>query len=127
MSIVDSGLTASFRRVARSFADQAALHGELFWVEWQAERSRLLKVVIIWLVSLILASFTLIFASITAIVAAWNTPYRVHVGIGLTLLYAVGFVMTRVSLKSLGQQGETSFVATREQLAEEAQFLRGLL
>jgi uncharacterized membrane protein YqjE len=127
MSIVNSGIAASFRRAARSVADQAALHGELFWVEWQAERSRLLKVVVIWLVSLILASFTLIFASITAIIATWNTPYRIHVGIGLTVLYAIGFIVTRVSLKSLGKQGESSFVATREQLAEEAQFLRALL
>jgi uncharacterized membrane protein YqjE len=127
MGIVDSGLTASLRRAARSIADQATLHGELFWVEWQVERSRLLKVVIVWLVSLILASFTLIFASISALAAAWNTPYRVHVGLGLAAFYFAGFIVTRFYLGALGKQGETSFVASRGQLAEEAEFLKSLL
>lgn len=127
MAMAEGGLTATLRRSARSIVDQATLHGELFWVEWQAERSRLLKVVIVWLVSLLLASFTLIFASISALAAAWNTPYRLHVGLGLAALYLAGFVLTRFYLAALGRQGETSFTATREQLAEEAQFLKSLL
>lgn len=103
---------------------QAGLHGQLVWVDWLEEKSRLLKLMLTVLLGF--ATLQALLLSITVLIMAlsWNSLYRLTALVGLGLVFAaiLGWVWQR--LKQLAALGDHSFAASRRELAADLALLK---
>ena len=84
---------AAGRRLVGALWEQAGLRLELFSLELAEERARLIGVLVAIAAIVVAASLAIAFAGLAALIAAWDTPYRVPVAVG----FAAGFALIAVA------------------------------
>jgi len=80
---------AAGSRLASALWEQAGLRLELFSLELAEERARLIGVLVAIAAIVVGGSLAIAFAGLAALIAAWDTPYRVPVAVG----FAAGFAL----------------------------------
>lgn len=101
---------AAGRRLAATLWEQAGLRLELFSLELAEERARLIGVLVAIAAIVVAASLAIAFAGLAALIAAWDTPYRVPVAIG----FAAGFALVALA----------AFLAVRRLLGKSSPLFR---
>lgn len=118
-----SGLLGSLRGFADGIIGTVRDRIELFSVELQEEKLRLVQTFIWAAAAVVLALLTLIFASIALLAIFWDTA-RVAVAIGIALTYLGGFVATLVAFKRFLARQPKPFDATLRELREDGACIR---
>ena len=106
---------------------QAALHSQLARVEWAEEKIRLTRIAIAAIVALVSTICLLLLGSFVLLALSWNTPFQIHVIVGVLVVYLVAILL---SIRALMQQialGALSFAATREEIAADLALLKAKL
>lgn len=106
---------------------QAALHSQLARVEWAEEKIRLTRIAIAAIVALVSTICLLLLGSFVVLALSWNTPFQIHVIVGVLVVYVVAILL---SIRALMQQialGALSFAATREEIAADLALLKAKL
>lgn len=103
------------RRLAAAFWEQAGIRLELFALELAEERTRLVGVLVAIAAIVVCAALAIAFAGVAALIAAWDTPYRVMVAAGFAIGFAVVGVGGWIALRHLLGQSTPLF---RHSLAE---------
>jgi len=78
---------AACRRLASALWEQAGIRVELLTLELAEERNRVVGVLVAIATIVVGAALALAFAGLAALIAAWDSPYRVTVAV----LFAVGY------------------------------------
>lgn len=84
------GVFSSIKSFAASFASHLHTRLQLFATEFAEEKLRLTSLLFSALSALFSLFVAVILAAFFVIVAAWDTPYRLHAVGGLMLLFLVG-------------------------------------
>lgn len=100
----------------RPMLGHLGLHGELAEVEWAIERQRWLLMLTTSLLGTVSLLLTLMLASTLVMSLVWNTPYRLPVLGGLTLLAGVLTAYAWWRFRDLSSQSNQAFAASREEL-----------
>ncbi|MFO1388453.1 phage holin family protein [Cellvibrio sp.] len=116
-----------FRSAKAALFSQAALHLELAQVEWQEEKQRLVKLALAGVLGFIFFLSFVTFASALIIASCWDTPYRIHAFIGVTLLHFLGLVWAVFCVKKFTALSKHSFAATRAEIASDIALLKSAL
>lgn len=106
---------------------QAALHSQLARVEWAEEKIRLTRIAIAAIAALVSTICLLLLGSFVVLALSWNTPFQIHVIVGVLVVYLVAILL---SIRALMQQialGALSFAATREEIAADLALLKAKL
>ena len=106
---------------------QAALHSQLARVEWAEEKIRLTRIAIAAIAALVSTICLLLLGSFVVLALSWNTPFQIHVIVGVLVVYVVAILL---SIRALMQQialGALSFAATREEIAADLALLKAKL
>jgi len=106
---------------------QAQLHGQLAHLEWQEEKKRLLRMVAIILLGFACLLCALLAAGALALLAAWDTAYRLPTVAGLVLLSGAGTAIAWQRLKRVAALGDQAFAGSRAELAADAALLKSRL
>jgi uncharacterized membrane protein YqjE len=104
--------------------EHATLTAELAGADWQEEEARLKRLIFTTLLYAILIGLVLLHFSAVAVLAAWDTPYRVHAAVLMLLVWIGCAVAVRLRLKRVAQQGERRFAASRAELGKTLELLR---
>jgi len=84
-----TALLASVRRLGTALWEQAGLRLELFTLELAEERTRLISVLVAIAAMVICAALAIAFGGLAALIAAWETPYRVPVALAFAGAFAL--------------------------------------
>lgn len=106
---------------------QALLHGELARVEWEAEKSRLLRMLAVTLLGFACLLCALLFGGALVLATAWDTVYRLQAGILLFLLYTLATIVAWRRYQALSAQGGQVFANSRDELAKDVTLLKAML
>lgn len=106
---------------------QAQLHGQLAQIEWREEKQRLLRMLVTTLLGFAGLLCALLTATALVVALSWNAGYGLVTLGALALLYAAGTAVAWRRLRALAALGDDAFAATREELAADAELLRGNL
>jgi uncharacterized membrane protein YqjE len=82
-------LLASIRRLGAALWEQAGIRLELLTLELAEERARLIGVLFAIAAIVICAALAIAFGGLAALIAAWETPYRVAVALGFAAAFAL--------------------------------------
>lgn len=104
--------------------DQARLHGQLAGIEWQEDKSRLLKMVAAALLGFASLLCALLFTGGLALAATWETAYRFPTLAALAIAFGCGAFAAWHRFQAWSALGRRSFAASREELAADAALLR---
>lgn len=115
------------RSAGAALLTQAALHAELARVEWEEEKRRLLKMLVMTLLGFACLLCSMLFAGALVLAAAWETAHRLPVIAVLMLAYTVGVVMAWGRFQACAAMGREAFTASREELAADAALLKSHL
>ena len=118
-----SGLLGSLRGFADGLIGSVRDRIELFAVELQEEKHRLVQTFIWAAAAVVLALLALIFVSIALLVIFWDTA-RVAVAVGLAVVYSAGFVAVVVGFKRFLARQPKPFDATLRELREDGACMR---
>jgi uncharacterized membrane protein YqjE len=115
------------RSAGSSLLTQAGLHSQLARVEWVAEKSRILSMLVAALVAVVGLVCTLLMAGVIALAFSWETRFRIPVAIGVIFAYAAiaGFAWYR--LKADSARGRDAFAGTREEIRADVALIRSRL
>lgn len=103
------------RRLAAALWEQAGIRLELFTLELAEERTRLVGVLIAIAMIVVCAALAIAFGGLAALIAAWDTPYRVTVAVGFAIGFAIVAAGGWLALRHLLGQSSPLF---RHSLAE---------
>ena len=106
---------------------QAALHSQLARVEWAEEKIRLTRIAIAAIVALISTICLLLLGSFVVLALSWNTPFQIHVIVGVLVVYLVAILLSIRALMRQIALGALSFAATREEIAADLALLKAKL
>ncbi|HUR41756.1 MAG TPA: phage holin family protein [Verrucomicrobiae bacterium] len=108
---------------------QAQLHGQLAQVEWQEQKQRLLRMLVTTLLGFAGLLCAVLTASALAVAASWNAGYGYGLAMlgALALIYAACTAVAWRRLRALAAMAGDAFAASREELAADAQLLKGKL
>jgi len=106
---------AAGRRLAGALWEQAGLRFELLTIELAEERARIVGVLVAIATIVAGVALALAFAGLAALIAAWDTPYRVTVAVIFAVTYGLIALVAVISIRSL--LGRTSALFRRS-LAE---------
>ncbi len=84
-----TALLASIRRLGAALWEQAGIRLELLTLELAEERARLIGVLFAIGAIVICAALAIAFGGLAALIAAWETPYRVAVALGVAATFAL--------------------------------------
>lgn len=118
-----SGLLGSLRGFADGLLGSVHDRIELFSVELQEEKHRLVQTFLWASAIVVLALLTLVCASFALVVLFWETA-RVAVAAGITLAYLVALVAVIVGFKRYLRRQPKPFQATLSELREDRACLR---
>src|SRR5688572_14380653 len=93
-----SGLLGSLREFADGLIGSVQDRVELFSVELQEEKQRLVQTLIWASAAIVLGLLTLVCASFAVVVLFWETA-RVSVAVGLTIAYLAAFIAVALGFK----------------------------
>jgi len=98
------GVFSSVKNLAASFVSHLHARLQLFATEFAEEKHRQTSILFNAISALFFLFVAIVLAATFVIVAAWDTPYRLHVIGGLTLLFLMGagifWGFARAKLKS---------------------------
>ena len=118
-----TGILHSFRMLGDSLLGTVKDRLELFVVELQEEKFRLIQT-FVWICAAIFTGMmAIVFASLTLVYLFWESA-RLTVLVGLTLLYAGGTVALLVALRRFLARQPTPFAATLHELGEDRACIR---
>ena len=118
-----SGLLGSFRGLADGVVGSLRDRLELFALEVQEEKHRLIQIAV-WISAIVvLALLTLVFVSGALLVVFWETA-RVPVAVGLAAFYALGFAAAVLGFKRYLRRQPRPFAATLAELEDDHTCLR---
>jgi uncharacterized membrane protein YqjE len=103
------------RRLAAALWEQAGLRFELLTLELAEERARIVGVLVAIAAIVVGIALALAFAGLAALIAAWDTPYRITVAIVFAVSYAAIALIAMIVVRSLLGRGSPLF---RHSLAE---------
>ncbi len=106
---------AAGRRLAAALWEQAGLRLELFSLELAEERGRLVGVLVSIAAIVVGASLAIAFAGLAALIAAWDTAYRVPVAVGFAAAFALVALAALLTVRHLLDKSSPLF---RHSLAE---------
>src|SRR5215813_7128495 len=89
------------RRLAAALWEQAGIRVELFTLELAEERARIVGVLVAIATIAIAAALALAFAGLAALIAAWDTPYRVAVAVIFATAYVVIALLAMLTVRRL--------------------------
>ncbi len=115
---VDERLKA-YRRVAASTAAAAEDRVELFAIEWQEEKQRVIRMIVLATVSAVLAIVALTVFSFAIMVNFWDTANRIQAAWTVSLAWIILVVGLLFALFRTAQGGRDAFVVTRQELARD--------
>lgn len=115
------------RSAGRALFAQAALHGQLASVEWQAEKHRLLHMLLAAVLGCVCLLALVLLGSALVLAWSWATPYRMPVVLALLLLHSLGIALAGYRLHRLVARGGPSFAATRAELAADLALFKSTL
>jgi uncharacterized membrane protein YqjE len=115
------------RSAGGTLFSQAALHAQLARVEWEEEKGRLLKMLLVILLGFAGALCVMVFIGVLVLAFSWETAYRIPASIGLIAVYALGVVIAWRRLQALSALSGQAFAATREELAIDIAMIRSKL
>ena len=84
-----TALLASIRRLGAALWEQAGIRLELLTAELAEERARLIGVLFAIAAIVICAALAIAFGGLAALIAVWETPYRVAVALGFAATFAL--------------------------------------
>ena len=117
------GFIASFRTLGDSLLSTAQDRLELFSVELQEEKFRLIQTFFWISAAVFTAMMALAFASLTLVYLFWESA-RLGVLIGLTLLYTGALIAIVVAFRRFLARQPIPFAATREEIGEDRACIR---
>ena len=118
-----SGLLGSLRGFADGLLGSLHERIQLFAVELQEEKFRLIQI-LIWVSCLVLlATLALVFASFALVVIFWDTA-RVTVVVSLAAVYSLGLVGLAVAFRNYLKRQPKPFAATISELQEDRACIR---
>jgi uncharacterized membrane protein YqjE len=106
---------------------QAALHGQLWRVEWAAEKHRFMQVLIVTLAGFACLLCFMLGMGALLLALGWDTPYRLLIALALVVVYGLGFWLAWRRFVALVAAGELAFAGSREELAADVNMLRSRL
>lgn len=118
-----SGLLGSLRGFADGLIGSVHDRVELFSVELQEEKHRLIQTFLWASAFVLLALLTLVFASVALIVMYWETA-RVAVATGITCAYLAAAIGVGLGFKRFLKRQPKPFEATRQELKEDRACMR---
>jgi uncharacterized membrane protein YqjE len=118
-----AGLIESFRLLGDSLMASVQDRLELFSVELQEEKFRLIRTFLWISAALFTGMMTVMFASITLVYLFWESA-RLFVLGGLTLLYAAALVTIVVVFRRFLARQPRPFAATLEEIGEDRACIR---
>ena len=92
---------AACRRLAAALWEQAGLRFELLTLELAEERARIVGVAVAIAAIVVGIALALAFAGVAALIAAWDTPYRVTVAVVFAICYAAIALVAMIVVRSL--------------------------
>lgn len=113
----EGGLLGTVARMLRTLRDVLANRAELFLIEWQEERLRLLDAVLLTLVGAVSAMMALVLVTFLIIMVFWQTHPWLVLGL-LILAYAGTAVAAFWTLRSRLRRWQ-AFPETLEQLKKD--------
>lgn len=118
-----TGLISSFRLLGDSLLGTVQDRLELFSVELQEEKFRLI-LTFVWISAAVFTGMmALAFASLTVVYLFWESA-RLAVLSGLTVLYAIALVLTIVSFRRFIARQPSPFSATRQEIGKDRTCIR---
>jgi len=118
-----SGLFASFRALGEGLIASLQDRVELFSVELQEEKFRLIRT-FVWISAAIFTTMmAVMFASLTLVYFFWDTARLAVLG-GLTLLYAVIAVALILALRRYLARQPRPFMATLQEIEQDRACIR---
>lgn len=115
------------RSAGTALCKQAGLYGQLARVEWQEEKIRLIRMLVLTLLGFASLLCFMLIGGIAVMAYSWDTGYRLPAVIGLLLLYGAGLGTAWYFLGVLSAAGTRSFSALREELSTDAALFRSQL
>jgi uncharacterized membrane protein YqjE len=118
-----TGLISSFRLLGDNLLGTVQDRLELFSVELQEEKFRLI-LTFVWISAAVFTGMmALAFASLTVVYLFWESA-RLAVLSGLTVLYAIALVLTIVSFRRFIARQPSPFSATRQEIGKDRTCIR---
>ena len=103
---------------------QAVLHARLASVEWQEEKQRLLRMLLITLLGFACLLCVMLFGGGLLLAATWDTAFRLPTLAALVLAYGAGAAVAWRHFQATAELGALAFAALREELATDAALLK---
>ena len=115
------------RSAGRAVFAQAALHGQLVWLEWAEEKQRLLHILLTTLFGFACLLCIMLLGNALVLALSWATAYRIHALLGLLCLHGLAGAIAWRHLHNLLGKSSASFAATRTELAADIALIKSTL
>ncbi|NNM51989.1 MAG: hypothetical protein HKM02_07160 [Pseudomonadales bacterium] len=106
---------------------QAALLGQLCFIEWKEEKNRLLKMQLIILIGFACLLCVMLFVGALMLVLSWRTIYYVPTAASLIAMYGLGFWLAWSHFWKISAQSDQAFAASRAELVASINLLKNQL
>lgn len=110
---------ATYRRLAAEAAVAAEDRAELFSIEWQEEKERFARIVVLGILSAALAIVTLTVFSMALMVHFWDSGHRTEAAWCVALAWLLIWGGLVATLARNFRDGREAFVLTRQELARD--------
>jgi uncharacterized membrane protein YqjE len=118
-----TSLRGSLRALGDNLLASAQDRIELFALELQEEKCRLVRTFVFVIAVVFLCMMAILFASLTAVYLFWDSA-RLGVLGGLTVVYAGAFVVAIIALRRHWARQPRPFSATQQELMEDRECIR---
>jgi uncharacterized membrane protein YqjE len=108
-------------------SSQTVLLGQLFRVEWEEEKSRLLTMLLTLLLGFACLLCVMLFVGALVLVLSWETIYRTPAAVALIALYGLGFWLAWRHFQKVSAQSGEAFAATRAEISADLALLKSKL
>ena len=116
------GLGGSLRSLATGVVGLVAAHVELFGVELQEEKQRLIELAVLGACALALFAMTLLLATFAIVIWLWD-HYRLESVFALAVLYALAGAIVVFILRKKLESHPNPFAASAEELEKDRERL----
>lgn len=117
------GLTGPIKRILQSAAGFLNTKIELISIELQEEKRRLLEILILASFAILFAILALIVVSFTIVAFYWDSPHRLSILVGMSVLYVVVSGMLFLRLQKKAHLATKIFQATSDELKKDSEWL----
>ncbi|MES3008432.1 MAG: phage holin family protein [Pseudomonadota bacterium] len=112
------------RKAGGALLVQGSLHGQLIQLEWAQEKDRLHKMLLLTLLGVSALLCAMLAFGALVLLLSWDMPYRIHVLVALTLVYAGITTYCWWQFQRLAAASARAFAATRAELEADLAMLR---